>query len=81
MHIRGIGAKHPSDFYVTLDGTDGVGWHCAHTQCVEGDPVQDILDCERKTGKICLYTIVLFPLGKEILLNYHFLINIFIHII
>ena len=51
--IRGKGGKKPADFYVTLDGTDGVGWHCAHTQCVEGDPVQDILDCERKTGKKC----------------------------
>jgi len=51
--IRGKGSKMPADFYVTLDGTDGVGWHCSHGQCVEGDPVQDILDCERKTGKKC----------------------------
>jgi len=51
--IRGKGNKKPADFYVTLDGTDGTYWYCSHSQCTEGDPVQDINDCERKTRKKC----------------------------
>ena len=51
--IRGKGNKKPADFYVTLDGTDGTSWTCSYTRCTEGDPIQDILDCERKTGKKC----------------------------
>ena len=51
--IRGKGNNKPADFYVTLDGTDGTSWTCSHAQCIEGDPIQDIYDCERKTGKKC----------------------------
>ena len=51
--IRGKGNKKPADFYVTLDGTDGTSWTCSYAQCMEGDPIQDINDCERKTGKKC----------------------------
>ena len=51
--IRGKGNKKPADFYITLDGTDGTYWTCSYAQCNEGDPIQDIYDCERKTGKKC----------------------------
>ena len=54
-YIRGKGNKSPSDFYVTLDGTRATSWICGvgPSVCVEGDHVQDILDCERRTGKKC----------------------------
>lgn len=51
--IRGKGNKKPSDFYVTLDGTDGTYWYCGAGNCKEGNPLEDIKDCERKTGKKC----------------------------
>ena len=52
-YIRGKGNKSPSDFYVTFDGTRATSWICGvgPSVCVEGDHVQDILDCERRTGK------------------------------
>ena len=54
-YIRGSGNKNPSDFYVTLDGTGYTSWYCAKgpSVCLEGDLVQDILHCERRTGKKC----------------------------
>lgn len=51
--IRGKGSKQPSDFYVTLDGTDGTYWYCSHINCTEGSLLEDIKDCERKTRKKC----------------------------
>ena len=51
--IRGKGAKKPADFYVTLDGTDGTYWVCTHQNCTEGNVLEDIKDCERKTRKKC----------------------------
>ena len=51
--IRGKGNKSPADFYVTLDGTDGTYWYCSAGSCSEGSSVQDIKDCEFKTGKKC----------------------------
>ena len=52
-YIRGSGNKNPSDFYVTLDGTGYTSWYCAKgpSVCLEGDLVQDILHCERRTKK------------------------------
>ena len=53
-YIKGEQFKYPSDFYVTLDGTDGTYWFCREmTNCSPGSPTQDIKDCERKTGKKC----------------------------
>ena len=53
-YVKGAQFKYPSDFYVTLDGTDGTYWFCMEmTNCSSGSPTQDILDCERKTGKKC----------------------------
>ena len=53
-YIQGKQFKYPSDFYVTLDGTDGTYWFCSEmTNCSPGSPTQDIKDCERKTRKKC----------------------------
>ena len=53
-YIRGERSKRPFDFYVTLDGTDGIFWYCEHgTTCAGGSAKQDIAVCERKTGKEC----------------------------
>ena len=54
-HIRGKGAKHPSDFYVTLDGTNATAWYCGAgpVGCKEGSAIEDIKHCERRTGKKC----------------------------
>ena len=54
-YIRGSGNQNPSDFYVTLDGTGYISWYCAKgpSVCSEGDLVQDILHCERRTEKKC----------------------------
>jgi len=51
--IRGKGNKSPADFYVTLDGIDAMYWYCSAGSCKEGSSVQDIKDCEFKTGKKC----------------------------
>tara|TARA_B110000977_G_scaffold29678_1_gene38627 strand:- start:103 stop:525 length:423 start_codon:yes stop_codon:yes gene_type:complete len=54
QYIRGKQFKYPSDFYVTLDGTDGTYWTCAEmTNCKSGSLVNDLKDCFRKTGKEC----------------------------
>ena len=53
-YIRGERGKRPSDFYVTLDGTDGIYWYCGYaSQCAGGAASLDIKECERKTGKEC----------------------------
>jgi len=53
-YIRGEKGKKPSDFYVTLDGTDAVYWYCAAASpCSGGSGQQDIESCERSTGKQC----------------------------
>ena len=51
--IRGKGSKKPADFYVTLDGTNGTYWYCSHQTCTEGNLLEDIKHCERKTRKKC----------------------------
>ena len=53
--IRGKGSKYPSDFYVTLDGTNATYWYCSAgpSNCTEGSATEDIKDCERRTGKKC----------------------------
>ena len=51
--IRGGSQKKPSDFYVTLDGTDASYWTCGEGSCKEGDHINDIKVCERQTGKKC----------------------------
>ena len=54
QYIRGKQFQYPSDFYVTLDGTDGTYWTCAEmTNCNSGSIVNDLKDCFRKTGKEC----------------------------
>ena len=54
QYIRGKQFKYPSDFYVTLDGTDGTSWTCAEmTNCSSGSVIIDLKDCFRKTGKEC----------------------------
>jgi hypothetical protein len=52
-YIRGGYQKRPSDFYVTLDGTDATYWTCSEGSCKEGDHINDIKDCERVTKKKC----------------------------
>ena len=40
-YIKGEQFKYPSDFYVTLDGTDGTYWFCREmTNCSPGSPTQ-----------------------------------------
>ena len=51
--LRGGYSKKPSDFYVTLDGTDASYWTCGEGSCKEGDHINDIKVCERQTGKKC----------------------------
>ena len=51
--VRGKGKYKPADFYVTLDGTDGTSWVCGEGTCMPGSAVEDVKDCERKTGKKC----------------------------
>ena len=54
QYIRGKQFQYPSDFYVTLDGTDGTSWTCAEmTNCSSGSVIIDLKDCFRKTGKEC----------------------------
>ena len=55
QYIRGKGKQFPSGFYVSLDGNSAIYWICSQgpATCMEGDAVQDILHCERKTGKKC----------------------------
>ena len=53
QYIRGGSQKKPSDFYVTLDGTDAMYWTCSEGSCKEGDHLNDIKFCERTTGKKC----------------------------
>tara|TARA_A100001011_G_C14027947_1_gene722323 strand:- start:138 stop:554 length:417 start_codon:yes stop_codon:yes gene_type:complete len=52
-YIRGERGKKPADFYVTLDGTDGIFWYCNYGSCHGGAASEDIKECERKTGKEC----------------------------
>ena len=53
-YIRGEQFKYPSDFYVTLDGTDGASWYCSEmTNCSPGSLSQDLAHCFRLTGKEC----------------------------
>ena len=53
-YIRGGHTKSPAGFYLTTDGTDGTSWYCGQgLKCLEGNVLQDIADCERKTGKEC----------------------------
>ncbi len=48
------GRKYPSDFYVTIDGTDGTYWTCSQgANCAPGSPKTDIKQCESLTGKKC----------------------------
>ena len=53
--IRGKGSKYPSDFYVTLDGTNATYWYCSAgpSNCTEGSATEDIKHCKRQTGKEC----------------------------
>jgi len=51
--IRGGSQKKPSDFYVTLDGTNASYWTCGAGLCSEGDHMNDIKVCERQWGKKC----------------------------
>ena len=51
--IRGKGNKKPSDFYISLDGTYATYWTCSYSQCSEGNALEDIKYCERKSGKKC----------------------------
>ena len=54
QYIRGKQFKFPADFYVTIDGTDGVSWYCAEmTNCNPGSLSQDLAQCSRVTGKEC----------------------------
>jgi len=53
VFIRGGYQNKPSDFYVTLDGTDATYWTCSEGLCSEGDHINDIKHCERLTGKKC----------------------------
>ena len=44
-YIRGE-KKRPSDFYITLDGTDGIYWYCGYaSQCAGGSASLDIKEC------------------------------------
>ena len=54
-YIRGKGAnQNPSDFYITMDGTNGVYWTCySSNNCQPGSAKEDIKYCERQTGKKC----------------------------
>ena len=52
-YIRGERGKKPADFYVTLDGADGIFWYCSYGSCEGGSASEDIKVCERKTGKEC----------------------------
>ena len=53
-YIRGEKGKRPSDFYTTLDGTDGTFWYCnSGVNCSSGNLKEDLADCETKTGKQC----------------------------
>lgn len=52
-YIRGKYSKKPSDFYVTLDGTDATYWTCGEGVCKSGNVYEDIKHCERITGKKC----------------------------
>ena len=48
------GRKYPSDFYVTIDGTDGTYWTCSQgANCAPGSAKTDIKQCESLTGKKC----------------------------
>ena len=51
--IRGKGNKSPADFYVTLDGTDGIYWYCPEGACRPGSAVVNIKVCEKQTKKKC----------------------------
>ena len=55
QYLRGKGVnKVPSDFYVTLDGTDGIYYTCySLNNCAPGSAKEDIKACERATGKKC----------------------------
>ena len=54
QYIRGEQFKYPSDFYVTIDGTDGTSWYCSEmTNCSPGSLSQDLAHCFRRTGKEC----------------------------
>ena len=52
-YIRGKYSKKPSDFYVTLDGTDATYWTCGEGVCKSGNAYEDIKHCEKRTGKKC----------------------------
>ena len=53
-YIKGESFQYPSDFYVTIDGTDGTSWYCSEqTNCAPGSAKTDLTDCEIKTGKEC----------------------------
>ena len=52
-YIRGKYTKKPSDFYVTLDGTDATYWTCGEGVCKSGNAYEDIKHCEKFTGKKC----------------------------
>ena len=53
-YIRGERGKNPSDFYTTLDGTNGTFWYCnAGRNCTSGALKEDLANCEAKTGKQC----------------------------
>lgn len=52
-YIRGKYSKKPSDFYVTLDGTDATWWTCGEGVCKSGNAYEDIKHCEKFTGKKC----------------------------
>jgi hypothetical protein len=53
-YIRGKQFQYPSEFYVTIDGSNATYWYCSEmTNCREGSISQNLAICFRNTGIEC----------------------------
>ena len=53
QYIKGKSGNYPSDFYVSIDGTNAIYWTCSEmTNCPAGTKT-DLKLCEQKVGKEC----------------------------
>jgi len=53
-YIRGEQFKYPSNFLVTIDGTDGMFWYCSEmTNCRSGSLPTILKTCFQNTGQEC----------------------------
>ena len=52
-YIKGEDYRRPMVFYVTTDGTDGLYMYCPDTHCRPANPINDIIECERRACIKC----------------------------